>query len=292
MRNPHKRGTRRRIAGVLPSSEPWARGTQGPRAQETPPPPPRFHAVTTGCNRTRRNATNPEGRGFDPTEPHVTPRVPCAWERVARDQAPCACTVPLCCCAARATQPDPTASPEAASNGSLTRHLTRAARCVTMAVSAGATAESARPPTDPGRNPATRATQEHDMSKTTEKTEQAVEPTEVDGTPKRSKSEQLRAYKAGYETYQAPNGNLSMDNGDEVALILRGSSPEAVMGAAEKLKGLEPGTLTTRYVDRNQGAKRMNSGNIIRGCVKRGDATVEQVRSAIKAASKTLNAAS
>ena len=130
------------------------------------------------------------------------------------------------------------------------------------------------------------------MAKQESKTEQAVEPTEVDGTPKRSKSEQLRAYKAGYETYQAPNGNLSMDNGDEVALILRGASPEAVMGAAEKLKGLEPGTLAKRYADRNQGAKRMNSGNIIRGCVKRGDATVTTVRTAIKDASKALNTAS
>jgi hypothetical protein len=117
-----------------------------------------------------------------------------------------------------------------------------------------------------------------------------VEQTEVEGTPKRSKSEQMRAYKGGYETYQAPNGNLSMDNGDEVALVLRGASPEAVMRAAERLKELEPGTLATRYIDRNQGAKRMNSGNIIRGCVKRGDVTPKQVTAAIKAATKELNA--
>jgi len=119
-----------------------------------------------------------------------------------------------------------------------------------------------------------------------------VEATEVEGTPKRSKSEQLRAYKAGYETYQAPNGNLSMDNGDEVALALRGSSPEAVMRAAEKLKKLDPGTLATRYADRNPGAKRMNSGNIIRGCVKRGEATAKQVMAALKAATKELNTVS
>lgn len=119
--------------------------------------------------------------------------------------------------------------------------------------------------------------------------ENAVEKTEVEGTPKRSKSEQMKKYKAGYETYQAANGNLSMDNGDEVALALRGSSPEAVMAAAEKLKGLEAGTLATRYANRNQGAKRMNSGNIIRGCVKRGDATQAQVVAALKAASKQLN---
>lgn len=112
---------------------------------------------------------------------------------------------------------------------------------------------------------------------------------EVEGTPKRSKSEQMRAYKGGYETYQAANGNLSMDNGDEVALALRGASPEAVMAAAEKLKGLEPGTLAERYVDRNPGAKRMNSGNIIRGCVKRGEHTPAAVAKALKAASKALN---
>jgi hypothetical protein len=112
--------------------------------------------------------------------------------------------------------------------------------------------------------------------------------TEVDGAPKRSKSEQLRLYKARYETYQAANGNLSMDNGDEIALVLRGASPEAVMAAAEKLRGLAPGTLTERYANRNQGAKRMNAGNIIRGCVRR-DTTLEQVVSAIKDASKALN---
>lgn len=116
--------------------------------------------------------------------------------------------------------------------------------------------------------------------------------TEVEGTPKRSKSEQLKQYKAGYETYQGPNGNLSMDNGDDVAQVLRGASPEAVMAAAEKLKGLEPGTLATRYADRNNGAKRMNSGNIIRALVRRGDKTAKEVAAAIKAASKELNTVS
>ena len=68
--------------------------------------------------------------------------------------------------------------------------------------------------------------------------ENVVEETEVEGTPKLSQSEQLRKYKGGYTTYQAPNGSLSMDNNDEVALLLRGSSPETVMRAAEKLRVL------------------------------------------------------
>lgn len=116
--------------------------------------------------------------------------------------------------------------------------------------------------------------------------------TEVDGTPKRSQSEQLRAYKAGYESYQTASGSISMDNGDEVALALRGSSPEAIMAAAEKLKGLDSGTLATRYASLNPGAKRMNSGNQIRALVKRGDVTRKQVVAALKAVSKELNAVS
>jgi hypothetical protein len=115
--------------------------------------------------------------------------------------------------------------------------------------------------------------------------------TEVDGKPKRSKSEQLRAYKGRYETYQAPNGNLSMDNGDAAALKLRGASPEVVMRAAEKLRGLEPGTLTERYAARNNGAKRMNAGNIIRGCLNR-DKTVQDLEAALKSASAEINKAS
>lgn len=123
--------------------------------------------------------------------------------------------------------------------------------------------------------------------------ENAVEKTEVEGTPKRSKSEQMRKYKAGYVvTAGLPGKSASMDCDDEVAQALRGSSPEAVMAAAEKLRGLEPGTLTARYIDRNQGAKRMNSGNIIRGCVKRGETDAKGVLAAIKAASKVLNKAS
>lgn len=128
------------------------------------------------------------------------------------------------------------------------------------------------------------------MNETTEVVAAEASDTEVEGTPKRTKSEQLRKYKAGYETYQLVSGSLSMDNGDKVALILRGASPEAVMVTAEKLKGLEPGTLALRYIDRNNGAKRMNAGNIIRGCIKRGDTNNSGVRTAIKAASKELNA--
>lgn len=110
--------------------------------------------------------------------------------------------------------------------------------------------------------------------------------------PKPSKAEQLRKYKERYETTVGPNGNLTMDNGDEVAVALRGSSPELVMRAAEIVKGLEHGELEVRYADRNPGARRMNAGNIIRGCVRRGEKTPKEVMAALKAASKEINAVS
>jgi len=122
--------------------------------------------------------------------------------------------------------------------------------------------------------------------------DQAQDATEVDGTPKRSKSEQLRHYKPNYESYQLGNGNLSMDNGDDVAQILRGASPETVMRAAEKLQGLEPGHLAERYKDRNNGAKRMNAGNQIRAFYKRGDKTVAEIRKVIKESNKEVMTAS
>jgi len=120
--------------------------------------------------------------------------------------------------------------------------------------------------------------------------EQAVaEAVEEQQAPKLSQSEQLRKYKGTYETYATATG-LSMDNGDPIALALRGSSPETVMRAAEKLKGLDPGTLALRYADRNVGAKRMNAGNMIRGVERRGDKTVAQIVKVLKEANAEINA--
>lgn len=124
--------------------------------------------------------------------------------------------------------------------------------------------------------------QEHDMSK---KEEQANE----ESTPKLSQSEQLRKYKGGYETYATATG-LSMDNGDPIALALRGSSPETVMRAAEKLQGLEPSALATKYANLNPGAKRMNAGNQIRGFERRGDKTVAEIIKVLKQANAEINA--
>lgn len=122
---------------------------------------------------------------------------------------------------------------------------------------------------------------------TNEKRNEAVE---AEAKP-RSKSEQLAKYKERYVPYETATG-VSMDNGDDIAMILRGASPEVVMRAAEKLKQLEPGALATKYADRNPGAKRMNAGNIIRGFERRGDATVAEIKKVIKAANAEINTAS
>lgn len=125
------------------------------------------------------------------------------------------------------------------------------------------------------------------------KNDKRNEAVEAEGTesPKRSKSEQLARYKERYVPYETATG-VSMDNGDDIALILRGAAPEVVVRAAEKLKQLEPGTLAERYADRNPGAKRMNAGNIIRGFERRGDATVAEIKKVIKAANAEINTAS
>jgi len=124
-----------------------------------------------------------------------------------------------------------------------------------------------------------------------ERTNVAELATEVDGSPKRSKAEQMRHYKTGYEPYQGGDGEISMDNGDDVALILRGAAPEVVMRAAEKLKNLDPGTLATRYANRNPGAKRMNSGNQIRALIRNGEVSVTKLKKTIKAANAEIHAA-
>jgi len=76
--NPHKRGKRRQLASVLPCTEPWARGTQGPRAQETPHPPPRstrFPSVNTPTQAT------PQTPWDGASSPRLAPGCTCVHPR-------------------------------------------------------------------------------------------------------------------------------------------------------------------------------------------------------------------
>ena len=94
---------------------------------------------------------------------------------------------------------------------------------------------------------------------------------------------QLAKYKGRYEATTSSSGNSSLHNGDAVATTLAGSDPATVIAAAERLLDLEAGELAARYAKLNPGQQRMNAGNRIRGAVKRGDVTPDEVAAAIAA---------
>jgi dsDNA-specific endonuclease/ATPase MutS2 len=100
----------------------------------------------------------------------------------------------------------------------------------------------------------------------------------------RKMAEALRAARARYQRTTAYSGNRSMDNGDDLANLLSGSTPKEVVLAAEALLGLDPGELWDKYQRLNPGQQRMNAGNRIRAAWKRGDCTVEEVGKALSAA--------
>ena len=97
----------------------------------------------------------------------------------------------------------------------------------------------------------------------------------------RDMSSTLNRYRETYEDTAAYSGRLSKHNGDDVAKLLAGATPEAVIAAAEVLLKLEEGELETRYASLNPGQRRMNAGNRIRAAIKRGDAEVGQLAKAL-----------
>ena len=94
---------------------------------------------------------------------------------------------------------------------------------------------------------------------------------------------QLAKYKPGYVATTSASGNASLHNGDEVANTLAGTDADTVVAAAERLLGFAQGELASKYANLNVGQKRMNAGNRIRGAVKRGDVTPDEVAAAIAA---------
>lgn len=94
----------------------------------------------------------------------------------------------------------------------------------------------------------------------------------------------LNKYREKYEATVSHSGRLSLNNGDEVADLLAGLEPVAVITTAERLLGLESGELVAKYDRLNNGQKRMNAGNRIRSAIKRGDYTVDDLKKATKAA--------
>lgn len=101
---------------------------------------------------------------------------------------------------------------------------------------------------------------------------------------KKPMNEILNAYRKGYEDSKTPNGRASKRCGDELSVLLTGLDGDDAIRLAEKLLALEEGLLWTKYESLNEGQRRMNAGNRIRGGLKREDITIANVKAAIKAA--------
>lgn len=95
-----------------------------------------------------------------------------------------------------------------------------------------------------------------------------VEPVEEEKKSSGEKSnvaQAVKPYRPLYEKVVASSGRKSLDNGDEVAQLLRGLTlPEVYEIVAEHLE-MEVKDLGKRYEHLNPGQQRMNLGNKLRG---------------------------
>lgn len=91
--------------------------------------------------------------------------------------------------------------------------------------------------------------------------------------PKVTMAATLRKHRTKYQATVSYTNRASLNNGDDVASLMAGRSPEDVIAIAERFLGLDAGELTLRYGHLNPGQRRMNAGNRIRGAIKRGDKT-------------------
>lgn len=88
----------------------------------------------------------------------------------------------------------------------------------------------------------------------------------------------LKRYRDTYEDCVTKEGRLSKHNGDPVAVALQGLDHEDVADLAERLLGLGEGFLMRKYSHLNNGQIRMNSGNRIRAAFKKGEITVDDLK--------------
>jgi len=116
--------------------------------------------------------------------------------------------------------------------------------------------------------------------KTKSKTAKTVKRTKTD---KPTMTDQLREARKRYTVSKSSKGTASAHNGDDVATLLAGSSPEDVCAVAEKLAGFAAGELATKYGHLNPGQVRMTSGNRIRAMVRKEIVTVDDVAAILAA---------
>ncbi len=93
-------------------------------------------------------------------------------------------------------------------------------------------------------------------------------------------AEILRKYRAGYEISTTATGRKSLRCGDVTSIKLTGLTGFQAIDLAEKLIGVDAGILRAKYEHLNEGQRKMNAGNRIRGALKRGEITEEQIESA------------
>jgi len=96
-------------------------------------------------------------------------------------------------------------------------------------------------------------------------------------TDKPSMTDQLKEARKRYTVSKSSKGSTSAHNGDDLATLLAGCSPEDVCATAEKLGELKSGELSKKYGHLNPGQVRMCSGNRIRAMVKKEAVTVDDV---------------
>lgn len=92
----------------------------------------------------------------------------------------------------------------------------------------------------------------------------------------------LNKYRPTYVKTVNFSGSASVDNGDEVAELLRGLNPDETCAIADHLFGEIPGTHFAKYQYLNRGQRRMNAGNRIRALIKRGEKTAADLQAAIR----------
>jgi hypothetical protein len=108
----------------------------------------------------------------------------------------------------------------------------------------------------------------------------ATEEVAVVLTVQQKMSATLAKHRAGYVRTKTAAGGSSMDNGDAIATLLRGKTPEEVCKLAEKL--IPNCEATTKYAHLNAGQQRMNAGNLIRNAAKRGEIKAAAITAAAK----------
>jgi len=93
----------------------------------------------------------------------------------------------------------------------------------------------------------------------------------------------LAHYRKHYTDSVTPSGRKSKRCGDKLSELLIGMDGTAVIALAEMLLALDEGFLYAKYENLNEGQRRMNASNRLRGGLKREDITIEEIAEAIAA---------